>query len=350
MQPHAKWIYRAVAATGVSLALLLASSAARSDEPSIDWLTGTALDRQFESTIGLHWRDNPLRSAFSKLSRTQRVAFFIDRRIDPDRLLTFESEEVPFSELLDRITQYHDLGWCRVGPVVYIGPRETTSVLATVVALRQQEVEQLPQNLRVSLSRSTPCRWDVLSEPRTLIEELVADYNYRAFGVEAIEHDLWPEVDLPELSFSQQLSILLAGFGMTFEFAPDGSAVRPAPMPETATLQRRYPGRNQAGRLVARLREIFPDLEIEREGNEIIVVGRWEEHQLVRRALSGRPVRTAPTPGESRYTLRVDDQQVGPLLRTLAGQLELDIRFDPSAEDRLNRMVSFSVTDATLDE
>lgn len=350
MRSHAREIYRAIVTVGAMLSLLLATSAATAEESAIDWLTGSALERRFESTIGLHWEDNPLRSALSNLSRTQRVALFIDRRVDPDRLLTFESEAVPYSELLDRITENHDLGWCRVGPVVYIGPAETTLVLATVVALREQEVEQLPQQIRASLSRTTPCRWEVLSEPRTLIEQLVEDYDNRVFEVDTLPHDLWPEVDLPDLSFAQQLSILLAGFGRTFEFAPDGSAVRPAPMPESATLERRYPGRQQAGRLVTRLREIFPDLEIDRQGNEIIVVGRWEEHQLVRRALSGQSVQTAPTPGESRYTLRVDDQQVGPLLETLARQLDLEIRFDPSAEDRIDRRVSFSVTEATLDE
>ena len=48
-------------------------------------------------------------------------------------------------------------------------------------------------------------------------------------GLEQIPHDLWPEVDLPPLKFAQAMSLSLAGFGLTYDYVQDGTAIRLTP-------------------------------------------------------------------------------------------------------------------------
>ena len=190
------------------------------------WKTGAEFDEELESRVGVRWSSNPLRAALTNLARNQDLAIFLDRRVDPDQTVDLVIADTPLRELLQRLADQLKLGVGQVGPAIYLGPPSTAAVVGTVAALKEEQEQRLPSAVRSRLRRTQPLRWPELTTPRDLIQRLAGEAGLQVAGLEQIPHDLWPEVDLPPLTFAQSLSLILAGFELTFDYAPDGASVQ----------------------------------------------------------------------------------------------------------------------------
>ena len=338
------------------LACLLTMQSAWAVQPSssaVTWKTGPKLEQQLDAIVGIHWASNPLRGALTRLSRDQGVAIFLDRRVDPDVPIEFSMQGMDLGGVLNSLAGRVQQGVCRVGPVVYIGPTRTSSMLATVVALKENESKQLPSAVRGRLRRSEPLRWPELTAPRELIDGLAAGVGLTVEGGEQIPHDLWPEVDLPPLTFAQRMSLVLAGFHMTFEIGQDDSTIRLMPMPETASMERSYPLRGNRANVMAVLSRRFPDANISAAAGKITVIGTVEEHGAIKRALEGKSERPtpakSPSGGETVYSLKIKGR-VGKLASGLATKLGLQLEFEQRAAGKFNEPVSLDVKEVSLEE
>jgi hypothetical protein len=186
-----------------------------------------------------------------------------------------------------------------------------------------------------------------------LLAELQRDYAVKITGAENMPHDLWPAVQLPPLNFIEKLSLVLAGFQVTFELSPSGDAVRLLAMPQAASLERRYTPHGDAALLATQLAAKFPQAKIRAAGTQLIVDGPWETHDAIARLLAGERVRAAPQPGEveKTYTLTIENKPLGPVLKALATQLGKQVNFEGVQDHgRLAQEISLSVKQASLDE
>lgn len=319
-----------------------------------DLQTGVAFRRTLDQNVeAVSWSGKPLRGALDRVVETQHIAVMLDRRIDPNQDVEFAASGIPLESLLQGLARKYKADAASVGSVVYVGPPETTDVLATVVEIRRDEIGKLPATARARLLKATPWQWERLTTPRQLLDELERQYRVTIDGKEKMPHDLWPAVQLPELGLAEKLSLVLAGFQVTFAVSPDGSKVRLVPMPTEASLVRRYPAGASAARLAGQLAGQFPKAKITASGTELVVEGRWEVHDAVDRLLSGQSVRRPPPAdsGKKNYTLTVENKAVGGVLRALGGQLGKAVSFDDvKVPRRLTKEVSVSVKEATLDE
>ena len=319
---------------------------------SVTWKVDNALELQLQMATGFVWKGNPLRRALNRLAQQQQVAMMLDRRIDPDQDTDFRIDQERLELCLMRLALSQRMGVSRVGPVFYFAPPDVADKLATVAALRRDDVKRLPAPRPRQLLAKKPTGWEDLAEPSELVQTLGRDFGVEIVNAELIPHDLWPAVDLPPLSFDQALTIVLAGFQLTFELAPDGSAARLVRIPGDVQLERSYAAGSRAEALLAQLSERFPDARLSVDQGRLVVTGRWEDHHAISRLLSGRPVRRPVVrQGETRYKLSVENQPVRGLLQALAESLECALVFDERlAEDVLSQQVSFSVEDATEDQ
>lgn len=333
-------------------AALAWSAAAGAETGEVGLQTGDAFRRTLAQPIAaVSWRGKTLRGALARITETQRIAVMLDRRVDPDRKVDFSAQLIPLEVMIEQLAQRHSAAMCQIGPVVYVGPRETTRLLATVVELRREEMRKLPAQQQRRMLRRTAWRWRRLSSPRDLLDELEADYRVRIVGKENVPHDLWPAVQLPPLDFAEKLSLVLAGFHTTFKSSPDGSAVQIVAMPMEASLSRSYPGGANAAGMAEQLSKQFPEADIRAQGRELLVDGRWEVHDAISRAFSGERVRPPARGGGTKiYTLTIENKAVGGVLRQLGQQLGKKVVFNVSAEQRLMKKVSFQVEKATLEE
>jgi hypothetical protein len=317
----------------------------------VDWKIGLEFRKALEAPIGLKWAENPIRDALRNLAKNQRVAIWLDRRIDPGAKLQFQLEDLPLSITLDQLCEKYKLGRSTVGPVIYIGPRATAEKLATLAAVKRQQVGRQSVSERARWSRAVEWSVPLLAEPRELVRELAQEAGATLQNAEAIPHDVWPAIPLPALTLADRLTLVLAGFDLTFEQSADGSTLRIISMPEVVEYEQTYAWRDQNKSLAAQLSKKFPELKIQNVGDKLIVTGKYETHELIDRMMSGETIRTAKVvPGEKRYSLRIDNQPAGAVVKTVAKELGKEMVYDPALVEKLRTNISFNVNDVKLEE
>lgn len=339
------------AARGFTLALAIFFLAEMGVATGQEWKVGVAFRQQLEQPVDVHWADNHLRSSLARFAQVQGTAVFLDRRLDADRQLQFDASNLPLRAALDKLAQQVDAGTCLVGPVLYVGPKPTADKLATLAALRRKEAAALPAAVKGKLLKQAAWQWEELSTPRELLENLAHAGGLGVDNPQILPHDLFPAVSLPPLALVDRLSLLLAGFGMTFQLSRDGQLIRLVEIPPVALLEKSYAARGDAAKLQSDLQRIFPAAKITRSGTQVLVVAPYEDHDKIERLLMGEKVRAKTTvPGAKHYTLTVKNQPAGAVIKTVAKDLGKEMKFSPEVVGKLNEPISLSVKESTLDE
>jgi hypothetical protein len=304
--------------------------------------------------IRLHWEQVPLSEAVERLAHALRQPIFVDRRVDPTRLVNFSSDAAAAEVVLNTLASELGLGVSHIKPVFYLGPPDMAQSLRTLAALRGEEARQLPPDERQVLGERKPRSWPRLAEPRSLVTELMQGHGWSVDHAELIPYDRWPAGQLPAMSLSDQLTLLLAGFDLTFHPLPGQHTLVIQPIERPVTLRKGY--RLSAAHMpdLESLRRQLPGADLQLQGRQLILDGRLEDHERLPELLGRRPVppqrKAPPQKSEKRYSLRVDHQSAASVLRQLCKQLAWNLHLDSTAQQSLDQPVSFSVADATIDE
>ena len=320
----------------------------------------SVLSPAFRVEVSLHWDAVPLRSGLERLAAAQQVTIFLDRRVDPGERMTLVADGAPLCDLVDRIAEKSRSGVTFLGQLAYVGPIQTVRMIRTLAALQQDRVTERAPGERARWAGEDELRWGRLTSPRSLIGRSCDQRGIEITGLERIPHDLWPAGALPSMAFSDQMTVLLAGFDLTFSGAPHGGPIELVPVSGKERIVRRYETLRRNGRTsIEALARRAPDAEFSVDGHTVVVRGRVEDHDLIAAAFARRPSseRRRERPQQARetvFSLRVQNQPVGPVLQQLAKRLDLSISFDEAAIDaagvELDRLVSFEVEKGTVDD
>jgi hypothetical protein len=347
-QGFCNWLTRPLALGFATFVLSIAVGSLCGQEPT--WKTGPALRKQLETPLSLTWGDREVRGALAGLSNTTGVAIFLDRRIDPSRKLTISAADEPLKTVLLRTAEQVEGGVSLVGSAVYVGPKLAAGKLATLAALKRQEAGKFPAELRIRLAKSEAWSWDELAEPRRLLTELAERGGLRVANPELVPHDLWPAASWPALHWTERMTLLLAGFDLTYE-AAGTSAIRLVPLPAELVSEKTYTPRGDADQAAADLRRNVPTAKIAVEGRTLRVWAAVEDHDRIERLLRGESVTTTKvTPGQKRYSLTVENKPAGAVVKTIASQLGKKLKYDPALAEQLETEVSLKVQEVPLAE
>ena len=285
------------------------------------------------------WQGQTLRRALHVLATTEKVSLLLDRRIDPDQTI-----DGTFAGSLDqRLTALADqlaVGISVIGPVVYLGPPTLTRRLATVTELKQSEVRKLSPQLAQRLARRQPFDWNDLDTPRELVGQLCQEAGIQAADLKQIPHDLWAGNQLPSLPVSHRLSLILAGFDLTYKFDKARERLEFVPLPTRPTLTRRYALRGKPN-LVAQLKRRFPEIHV--AGST--VAGPLEAHQQLRLWLSGKtPSPGRPSPPDAQQIifqkLTLRNVTATQALQALCRQAGWSLHFDSEVGEQRQTLVN----------
>jgi len=325
-----------------------------------NWLTGVGLARQLAQPVdNVVWSGQTLRQALETLSRAQRVAILLDRRVDPGQKLELQLSNVQLLTAMQQLALEKKLGVSVLGSVVYFGPPEVASRLRTVAALRLEEIRVLePFVARKFLTELDRMKWDDFATPRDLLKRLGHETGIEIVGMERVPHDLWAGADLPPLSLADRLTLLAIQFDLTFEASPVGDSVTLVPVPEDVALVRSYPGGADPQALAEKILQMVPRAQVRVVGNQVFVRGSAEDHSRITSPSTSsgnagqQPARNIENVRITKLTIQ--DVPVGQLLGTLAEKLGLDLRIDHEALEAagvsLEQRVSVSVENATIDQ
>ncbi len=177
---------------------------------SADTLRAATAASLWNRETGVHWSAVPLDEVLKRFGETPQLGIFLDRRIDPSRLIEFKASRQPLGVLLDDLAASLDLGCCRLDSVAYIGPRIAVEKFSNHLAERRPSIA-------ASLRRRVPLDAPFLATPKELLERLARDNGFHWQNLDDLPHDLWPERKLPPTPLFELFALLLVGFDKTFE-------------------------------------------------------------------------------------------------------------------------------------
>lgn len=300
-----------------------------------------------------------LRMALDRLAEPYGVPLFLDRRIDPDAPVSGNFPLQPLGGLFQAIGERHGFALTPIDGVAYLGPPGSARRLRTIDHLRRFEAQSLGPLPRENLLAVDSLSWENLATPRDLVEQVCRQARVSLANPELIPHDLWAAGSLPNMSRVTQLTILLAGFDLTFA-CMDPGVLTLRPVRDDELWDQAYPIPRAGAEFVGLLREQFPDVQVKVEPRRIHVTGFVEDHEAIRRWLqggrpevAGNPGSRAAAPPERRFALRVVRKPLRDVLRAVEKETDLRIAFDEagkeSAEAFLNQLVSFEVRGVDID-
>lgn len=286
-----------------------------------NWLTGRDLDQRLDRSVSVTFSGRELRNGLSSLATQQKVAIWIDRRVDPHQKIDLAIRDLPLGETIQELARHVDLSSTRLGPVIYVGPITTAEKLATVVQRQRAQIKNLPGPRRKVLLARRPLAWHERATPQQVLAQIGDGFQIAAIDVDKLPHDLWPANSLPPLDLAEQLTLVTAGFDRAFRINRKGTKWRLEPMPEDISdaAKKKTPAASQRSPA---------SRQQDKDTDETI-------------------------PDRKRITLRVEDVRLRTLLRSVEQQLSLSIDFDErlqADESTLNQRVSVDATDATIDE
>ncbi len=314
---------RLTTACGLAMALTLAGIAAdgAGAEGRDEWLAGAEFQQALAQPVEILWAGNPLRDAIENLAQSQRVAIYLDRRVDPGKKVEVAIKNAPLREALQTIAERSGLGVTRLGDVVYFAPIADAGRLPPIVSAIKQRVRELPASIQRKLFRTKAVSWSDLAAPRDLLEGVARDNGLIVLNPELIPHDLWAAVDLPPLSLLDRLTLIVWQYGLTYAINATATEIRLVPIPDD----------------LPETSDPFPEVRVPRAGRQPIDKGPSTSLERVR---IGR--------------LSIQDEQLGPVLRQLAGRLGLELRIDEpalkAAGISLDQRVTMTVEDVSIDE
>ena len=328
-----------------------------------EWRQGEEFHRQLRTRVGVTWKNGTLlRPCLEKLSKSQRLAAFIDRHVDPGQPLELELAQVTVEEAFGRIAADRGLGFCYYGPIVYFGPSPVAERLRTVATIAREKVFKAPKDQAALWRKSRPLAWADFATPRDLLSTLAQEAGLTLANPEAIPHDLWAAADLPPMSLADRVSLVASQFDWTFVVDSRRKILSFEPIPDDPRISRTYPGGSKPEEKAEAWRNLAPSAEIEVEGKSIVARGRIEDHERFApskptgAAKNGKSPKKVPAPSKETktYTLGVKKQPVRAILNEIKKQdgLRFDCEEAALAEAglSLDTKVTFDVAGVTLEE
>ena len=159
-----------------------------------DWHTGEDFFAALKSTVSITVEGSPIRDSLGRLGKSQAVALFVDRRVDPTSEITLVIEQEPLEDVIRKIARDQRLGVGFVGSVMYVGPPKTAARVATLAALKNDEAKEAAEQVARQAAGETAAY--LAAAHRTALDRTQAMRRSRAYHPRG-EHDPTRPVDAP---------------------------------------------------------------------------------------------------------------------------------------------------------
>ena len=187
------------------------------------WTTalGLAADRTVERTVaGLDaavnatWTRLPLRDWTARVAALAGKPVILDRRIDPERLVTRTARGEPLADVIRAVA--HEAGATveELPGTIRLVPTAASGRAAAAADDRDRRLASIPAPQRRLLLKADPWKWPTGARPRDLVAAALAEAGLTVEGLDAIPHDHFPAADLPPLPLAERLDLVLGHFDL----------------------------------------------------------------------------------------------------------------------------------------
>lgn len=302
--------------------------------------TSEGVAESFPRTLRMESRvsrpDGELGEFVANLATAHDVTIQIDPRVNPRTIVETPKASMPLLNLLDSLANYAAATARPLGETILITPVADADRIATLAAIRQQELVGNPLGRR-ALARLRP--FDLKAQPAPVSpEELLSQIEARDQLATKpperplLKHDLW-NVDLKQVTLAEALAFVLVPMNHSFEWTDEGFRLIDLPTTMTLIRQHRLPSGRTSDEAISLVASLGPPVLAERAINATASLiqfrGTALEHERFASLLQPA-VRSSAVPNQKRYTLLVDEKPARAVLRALQNQ-GLPLDFDHAA-------------------
>jgi hypothetical protein len=178
-----------------------------------------AAERKVERTVaGLDaavqatWTRVPLRDWTARITPLAGRPVVLDRRIDPDQLVTLAARGEPLRDVLHAVAAEAEAAVEELPGTIRLVPQASAGRAAAAAAARERRLAAIPAAQRRPLLEAAAWHWPAGSRPRELVASALAEAGLAVEGVGDIPHDHFPAANLPPLPLAERLDLVLAHF------------------------------------------------------------------------------------------------------------------------------------------
>ena len=317
-------------------------------DSEVEWLRGRELDRALLLPRSVDWDNARLGPRLHELSRRQKIAVFIDRRVDPTRRATFTIRDATWEQLVWQLAAEYEVGVCRLDNVYYFGPVDVCRSLPVLFERLKVQMSRDRKEFESDWRRKSDVHWRRLGQPLKLLEQAARRRYISIENPGKLHFDLWDEQHLPKMSFIQQAVLLVVGFDCWLEAREKGRVLylTDYPQPESGTLT---VGNVQDARAVTRkLAEEFPDSRVRHLGRSVTLQGSLNDIARMRRKIIDDQRPFAGENSYSTFALQATNSR-GVILQSLCRQLGVELQYEPELKRLLDERIELKI-DATAPE
>lgn len=342
----------------ISIFLFAALFAGRSVPAAekVTFLRGSAARQAWDKPLQPRVEGISLREVLGTLCDNRKLAWMLDRRIDPDQQVSYTAGSAPLSAIVTALVEPLQAQAILLGDTVIVGPKESIQWLRTLAELQRVDLQRsgLPAARISQLSRPVTWHWEEASEPRKIVSEEVRRLSVEVQGLEKLPYDLWGSGSLVGLTPGEAITVIAWQYDQRLHWGEKGAATL-VPIELPIAVSRVLPNFSVDREAVA---EEFPELHLEPQGKSLAARGRVEEIEALEHWLKGATVdRSKKKPLRNdwrarKFTLKLESAPLVDVLELLKKQglpLEWDAPALAEAGIDLKLKVSLQREDATAD-
>lgn len=255
-----------LAIVAISTLAHIDSASAQVVTPDTDWKTGRKILAANELAVSVSWSNAPIRSRLQSFSGTQKLAFFLDRRIDPSLKINTRIRNGTTEQFLWQLASEQGIGVCRIEDFYYFGPTDTTEKLPLAIEALKQESTTRGKAFRKQWSKRRPIQTTEIIQPKQLLSRLAIENGFSIDNLDALPHDVWSRIALPSTTLEGRVAIVLAGFNKWFVRSEDGTSIEIIDFPRIESMKISIPTSGNARVIVKNLKQQFPDRLLSAKG------------------------------------------------------------------------------------
>ena len=314
-----------------------------------DWHTGKRLDRFNQTPISASWADASLSRVLKRIAQSQQIATFLDRRVDPSSPVNVTGKNISPEALLWKIADSQKLGVCRIADFYYLGPPQTAARLSTLWQQMESESGRNRKAFEVKWERKSRLTTKPVVVVKQILDQLATEHGFRIENPEALAHDVWAQVDLPQTSVAGQVGIILVGFGKWFHRSEDGTTISIIDFPSIETASFKTETLSDPKETAKQIKPQFPDLKISATKKRLTASGPPLEVARLRRHVAQSRVIQPVASEDKRFSLNTSAPR-GAVLATVAKQLNLKLNYAAETQALLQEEIRLQIKDASLSQ
>lgn len=314
------------------------------------WKSGSALRDALEGKIKFASKGE-LVDDLASLSQKSGVAILLDRAIDPSQKEAIPGDLMPLGQLLDQVAEQQNGTAIEIGSAIYIVPKTKGAKFDTLRAIQKNQLSKLSADSRKSLSQSRGLSWGYLSNPKDTLEAIVNSVGFKLANHKLIEHDLWRSQQLPNLPVWEQLVLLFNMMDRAFVIDDAKKTITAIKLLDDQSIQ--VPYRKS---YLARIKKFLANENVtganlaEQRGTVFVQAPYSVHNQLAALLTRKRSWKNKVVAGSKDVFDLKTNAMRGAILKTIANNRGVELRYNASVAKQLQQTVSVNVEQASADD